>query len=94
MGASKAPAAGGRKCAADSKAVRPLAPSKRYRRTLVGCGRPEDALQELAEGFLAEFNSSWRQHGPEALTRLTTERAAQSRGGAAPLKAMCHKACP
>ena len=55
----------------------------------VGCGRPEDALQELAEGFLAEFNSSWRQHGPEALTRLSTERAAQSRAGAAPLKTMC-----
>jgi hypothetical protein len=39
-----------------------------------GCGRPDDDLQKLAEGFLAEFTSSWRQHGPETLTRLSTER--------------------
>jgi hypothetical protein len=39
-----------------------------------GCGRPEDDLQKLAEGLLAEFSSSWRQHGPETLTRLSTEQ--------------------
>jgi hypothetical protein len=39
-----------------------------------GCGRPEDAVQKLAEGFLAKLSGSWRQHGPETLTRLSTER--------------------
>jgi hypothetical protein len=39
-----------------------------------GCGRPEDDLQKLAEGFLAQLKSSWQQHGPETLTRLSTER--------------------
>jgi hypothetical protein len=39
-----------------------------------GSGRPEDDLQKLAEGFLAEFTSSWRQHGPETLTRLSAEQ--------------------
>ena len=36
--------------------------------------RPEGSVQKLAEGFLAELNHSWRQHGPETLARLSTER--------------------
>lgn len=39
-----------------------------------GCDRPEVSLQKLAGGLLAELDSCWRQHGPETLTRLSTER--------------------
>jgi len=39
-----------------------------------GCDRPEASLEKLADDFLAKLNRSWRQHGPEALTRLSTER--------------------
>ncbi len=39
-----------------------------------GCDRPEASLEKLAEDFLAKLNSSWQQHGPEALTRLSTEQ--------------------
>ncbi len=38
-----------------------------------GCDRPEASLAKLADDFLAKLNRSWRQHGPEALTRLSTE---------------------
>jgi hypothetical protein len=36
--------------------------------------RPEGLVQKLAEDFLAKLSGSWRQHGPETLTRLSTER--------------------